>query len=150
MKKRLIVLGAAVLVIAAAVGFWPRMDIQEGAAVTLLYPDEDLRQLYLTLDAEDGEAIRTMLDGCLLLPDWTDIFSGQRFFYSPAYACRGLLFEWDGSSVLLVLPKQGSPHLLQVLGRNNNELIWLDSADLDALAAIFEANGVFCPPMLKE
>lgn len=87
-----------------------------------------------------------MLDGCLLLPDWTDTFTGQRFHLSAEYE-YGFFVEWEGGSVLLYLPRQGTRHLLQLGG--DDALIWLDSANLDALKGIFEAQGVFYPPVLE-
>lgn len=148
MKKQLIVLGAAMLIIAAALACWPRLDIPADAAVSFLYTGENLKQCSHALDAETSAAIRELLDGHLLLPDWTDEFIGQRFYYSSAYPCHGVLLEWTGGSMLLVLPKQGTRHLLQLLG--HDALIWLDSAELDALAVVYQANDMYYPPVFSE
>lgn len=148
MKTRLIVLGAAVLIIAAALACWPRLDIPEDAAISLLYTGENLEQRSHALDAEDSAAIRRLLDGHLLLPDWTDVFTGQQFYYSSAYPCHGVLAEWEDGSVLLVLPKHGTRHLLQLLG--DDALIWLDSAELNALTTVYQAHDVYYPRTFSE
>lgn len=50
MKKPLIVLCAIALGIAAAVIFWPRLEIPEGVKITLFSHDEDSERVHYTVD----------------------------------------------------------------------------------------------------
>ncbi len=150
MKKGLIVLCAMILIIASAIACWPRMAVQEDTTFALVCLDLDTRDVYVPLGAEDSSILRDILADALRLPDWTNTIPGQRFYYDDWHTCGILVYNIDGYNLLFVLPKQGSRHLLQVLGRDNNELIWLDATDLSALAAIFEKHGVFYPPVLAE
>lgn len=150
MKKSLIVLSAVMIIIAAPLVFWPRMPVQEDTTFSLLCHGLDSRDVLIPLGAEDSAVLCDILMKAPCLPDWTNTIPGQRFYYDDWHTCGILVNGLNDYNLFLVLPKQGSRHLLQVLGGKKDTLLWLNSDNLDDLAAMFETHGMFYPPVLSE
>jgi len=147
MKKGLIVLCAMILIIAAAVGIWPRMAVPGDTEITLFSYDSAAQAVTHILNAEDAAIIRKMLDGKLILPNWLCSLLGQRFHFSAEFESGLLLIRSGVIARIMHLPKLGSPHLLQL--NMEGGLIWLSAAEMDMLEGCFERNGIYFPGMLN-